>query len=153
MRSRSSRTLGSPAQARLGPPRPRTDARRCRSTRGDPAPRRPPASRRSKARGMNTRDRTRGPRAPLPPRRTPPSPAPESWASVRAARSAARSAARASRSAPAARAARAADQPLSRKCRLISPMMFGVAYVVSSTPRLEMEPVDRLDQSNCADLD
>src|ERR671922_2718528 len=27
------------------------------------------------------------------------------------------------------------DQPLSRKCRLISPMMFGVAYVVSSTPR------------------
>src|SRR5512133_978925 len=28
------------------------------------------------------------------------------------------------------------DQPLSRKWRLISPMMFGVAYVVSSTPRL-----------------
>ena len=45
------------------------------------------------------------------------------------------------------------DQPLSRKCRLISPMMFGVAYVVSSTPRLEVEAVDRLDQADRPDLD
>ena len=44
------------------------------------------------------------------------------------------------------------DQPLSRKWRLISPMMFGVAYVVSSTPRLDVEAVDRLDEPDRADL-
>ena len=44
-------------------------------------------------------------------------------------------------------------QPLSRKWRLISPMMFGVAYVVSSTPRLDVEAVDRLDQADRPDLD
>ena len=32
-------------------------------------------------------------------------------------------------------------------------MMFGVAYVVSSTPRFEVEAVDRLDQPDRADLD
>ena len=44
-------------------------------------------------------------------------------------------------------------QPLSRKWRLISPMIVGVAYVENSTPPLGVEAVDGLDQPDRADLD
>ena len=44
-------------------------------------------------------------------------------------------------------------QPRSRKCRLISPTIVGVAYVENSTPALGVEAVDRLDQADRADLE
>ncbi len=35
---------------------------------------------------------------------------------------------------------------------MISPTIVGVAYVVNSTPRLQIEAVDRLEQSDGSDL-
>ena len=87
------------------------------------AARRPARERQRRVRAA----RSRAPRAPPPPRRRPPWRARGSSASGRAARSAARSGCDSWTFSSWRPRGTRTDQPLSRKWRLISPMMFGVA--------------------------